>query len=161
MAHSYHPFVARNRILTSLRVLILISVLSCKKGDAVKQHTPFELLTQKEWLLSSTGFDDNKNGRIDVGEDTIRDCDKDNTLQFNNNGSGWVKDNGVTCGGPAQNVFTWVLDNDSTISIQGNVVRILKLTHNEFSYSPKLDGLVVDYIISYRRCSFSDHVFIK
>ena len=79
-------------------VLVIIGVVfvtGCKKYNETVPYapamstnkTPAENLTQRPWRLLSYGFDHNKNGLVDIDEESIRDCEKDNSYTFNKNGS--------------------------------------------------------------------------
>jgi hypothetical protein len=89
---------------------------ACEKKDVAPAPTPAEMLTSKPWKLISYGFDVNNNGIVDPAEESIRDCERDNTYIFNIDGSGSVYENTMVCDGnnPA-NQFTWALKNNDTV----------------------------------------------
>jgi hypothetical protein len=48
----------------------LMFFISCSKdnvNEKPQQKSPAQLLTQKQWLLTRAGFDDNNNGVVDDG----------------------------------------------------------------------------------------------
>jgi len=78
--------------------------------------TPTENLTLKPWRLLSYGFDHNKNGLVDIDEESIRECEKDNSYTFNKDGSGMVAENTMICDASNPvNQFTWTLTNNDTV----------------------------------------------
>jgi len=130
---------------TMLIIAILFVTAACRKdkGKAPeKEKTPLKLITQKKWISSSFGFDDNKNGKIDNTEEMIRDCETDNSIEFFTNSTGESKDNAKTCGtvNPVYN-FAWQFeDGTHKLLIEGNSASIITL--NE-------DSLVLLYHIPY------------
>lgn len=117
-------------------LLILLAVsLSCKKKDVEKSTT--QLLTQKTWTLVSYGYDHNANGIIDAAEETIRDCDKDNSYTFSTDGTGVFDDNTLTCGnGISEMPFTWkLINNETTIDFLTGMVTILRLNDEQLIIS--------------------------
>ena len=110
----------------ALPVLLAVT-LSCKKDTEEKSVT--QLLTQKTWTLASYGYDHNANGIIDAAEESIRDCDKDNSYTFNTDGTGVIEDNTSTCGnGISEMPFTWQFtNNETTIDFLTGIVSILRL----------------------------------
>ena len=131
--------------------MVLWMITACKKEKEIVEKSPVQLLTGKEWILFSIGFDDNSNGVIDNNEELIKDCEKDNTIKFTSNGQGFFNDKGINCGGPLENNFNWVfIDNNTSIEIEGAIISILKLDENEFIYTPKLEGVNPKLIIHYR-----------
>ena len=122
--------------------VLLITVIAlmpgCKKYNEAAPYTsammttnktPTENLTQNPWRLLSYGFDTNKNGRIDIDEESIRDCEKDNSYTFNRDGSGTVAENAVICdANNPVNQFAWTLtNNDTELDFYYGKVSIIKL----------------------------------
>jgi hypothetical protein len=139
-----HP----NKYTVMKQTILLIAVLSvtfaCKKEKhkaPEEKKTPLKLITQKKWISSSFGFDDNKNGKIDGAEEMIRDCETDNTVEFFTDSTGVGKENQKTCGnGNPVNPFKWQFDGTNKILIENNSATIVTL--NE-------DSLVLLYHIQY------------
>lgn len=138
--------------------IVLGLSVSCDKSEAGQEPTPkttFELLTQKEWMLSGFGFDDNKNGIIDMAEDMSEECQRDNLYQFNRDGSGLYKENLKSCNtGISEQAFTWKLQkNDRELDFLSGTIQIQKITEVEmtlFNEIPLSDGSVMVMLVSYR-----------
>lgn len=141
-----------SKILTAITFLgFLSALLSCNKDEKTISKSKEELLTQKEWTLASVGFDDNKNGLVDANEELIKECERDNSLRFNLDGTASFVDNGLQCGGPQNGTFNWVLTNNkSELLVDGNRARILQLDDRELRYTPVLEELTASFIIVYR-----------
>ena len=140
------------------RLFVLLGTLTfC--GGCDKQVTPTipsatELLTQKEWMLTNYGFDENKNGIIDISEESARDCEKDNRYLFIANGTGQVYDNMLTCGnGVSDHTFNWkFINNETTLDFVVGLTHILKLNKNELIvYHDSNDGNESTRFIMYFR----------
>ena len=107
-----------------------------------------ELLSQKEWILTGFGFDDNSNGKLDAEENLIQDCQKDNCYRFHASGIGTSLDNAIRCSGPAESQFSWrLLNNDTQIEIQSEIVNILLLDKNNMVLNR---GLTPRFTMVYR-----------
>ena len=129
----------------ALLAITISSIMGCKKSvspnpypnspQEVTAKTSSELLTEKPWRLLSYGFDSNKNGVVDNNEESIRDCDKDNTYIFNENGSGVVNENSLICNGNNPvNQFTWTLtNNDTVLDFYYGKAYVLQLTKEKMS----------------------------
>jgi len=108
----------------ALLITGIILVTGCKKYNVTAPYisgmstnkTPTENLTQKPWHLLAYGFDHNKNGLVDIDEESIRDCQKDNSYTFNKDGSGVVAENTMICdANNPVNQFAWALTNNDTV----------------------------------------------
>ena len=138
-------------------LLFIFLAIACKK-EKVPAPIPTpspksiqELLTQKEWLLVSVGADINSNGVIDTNEEAIINCQKDNTIKFNIDGTGFSSDKGLRCDVLSEAAFNWVFATDNkTLILDGPKVITLNLDENEFRYTPDINGVVGEYIITYR-----------
>jgi hypothetical protein len=127
----------KNAIIAGAFVLFL----SCKKEKLILpgDKRVAELLSQKEWILTGFGFDDNSNGKLDAGENLIQDCQRDNSYHFNISGIGMTHDNAIRCDGPAESQFNWrLLNNDTQIEIQTEPINILLLDKNNMVLNPAL-----------------------
>ncbi len=88
-----------------LPVLFAISFSSQQKMD---EHSAIQLLTQKTWILVSYGYDYNNNNAIDIPEECITDCNKDDTYGFCADGTGIYSDNILSCcNGISELSFQW------------------------------------------------------
>jgi hypothetical protein len=145
-------------MLTRVLLTGLLSILlSCKKENDIGsgRRTATELLTQKPWRLSSHGFDDNRNNKIDPGEEGIEDCQRDNITHFYRDGTGLFDENRVSCGtGIDEEAFTWVFTHTETgIDFLYDSVKILRLTDRELILCKELDfsnNNPVKFIITYK-----------
>lgn len=101
-----------------LGVSVAIAIFGCKKNNNERSLQPSaaEILTERPWKLLSYGFDLNKNGMIDPNEESIRDCENDNTYMFNKDGSGVFYENSKICdGNDPVSQFNWTLKNNDTV----------------------------------------------
>ncbi|HYE53228.1 MAG TPA: lipocalin family protein [Chitinophagaceae bacterium] len=131
-------------------VLLLISILllsACRKSKhEIKSAT--QLLTQKPWLLSLAGFDDNNNGVVDASENTVSECQAGNIYTFNIAGTGTIEDTGTVCQPPASSTFTWQLQG-SVLSLSLQPSAVLQLDETTLSISPDLP-LETRFIMVYK-----------
>lgn len=138
---------------TFILALLAIVIMGCdkEKTDLAQKKTAAQMLTQKEWILTGAGFDDNKNGILDDTENTIQECQKDNTYIFYSNGTGSSLDNILSCGSPVNNDFTWqFLQNDTKLLILTEQLFILQLDEEKLVLNPDLPGLEVKFIMQYK-----------
>ena len=130
---------------------ILTILLSCKKEkDTLNEKAPaIVLLTQKPWILASHGFDDNNNGRIDLSEEAIEECQEDNITHFYVDGTGMFDDNTLSCAtGIDKQPFTWTFtDSESGIDFLYDSARIARLNDEE--------------LIIYKELTFSNNDAVK
>jgi hypothetical protein len=88
-----------------LPVLFAISFSIQQKKE---ERSTIQLLTQKEWTLVSYGYDYNHNDAIDIPEECINDCNKDDTYGFCADGTGLYSDNILSCStGITELSFKW------------------------------------------------------
>jgi hypothetical protein len=88
-----------------LPVLFAISFGIRQNAD---DHSTLQLLTQKTWTLVSYGYDHNHNDTIDLPEECIIDCNKDDSYGFCADGTGFYSDNILSCGnGITELSFKW------------------------------------------------------
>lgn len=132
----------------------LIFFSACDK-EIARQTPPsiVELLTQKEWILTSYGYDDNKNGVIDPSEESARDCEKDNSYLFKPNGTGNVYDNALTCGnGITDHTFNWTfINNETGLDFVFGIANILTLNENDLVVYYEIgSGDVTKFIMRFR-----------
>jgi hypothetical protein len=145
-------------MLTRVLLTGLLSILlGCKKENGIGSgnRNATELLTLKSWTLSSHGFDDNRNNKIDPGEESIEDCQKDNITHFYRDGTGLFDDNTISCGtGIDKEAFTWVFTHAETrIDFLYDSVKILRLTYRELVICKELafsNNDTVKFIVTYK-----------
>lgn len=138
---------------TFILALLAIVVMGCdkEKTDLAQKKTAAQMLTQKEWTLTGAGFDDNKNGILDDTENTIQECQKDNSYIFYSNGTGSSLDNILSCGSPVNTDFTWqFLQNDTKLLILTEQLFILQLDGEKLVLNPDLPGLEVKFMMQYK-----------
>jgi hypothetical protein len=115
-------------------VTIVVLFFACKKEDTTitTPKTKTDLLTQKQWLISTAGFDENKNGNIEADENVLVECQKGNGYLFNNSGTGLIVDNPSVCD-PTQNTgFDWkLISNELVLQINFVDYIILQLDEKE------------------------------
>ena len=145
-------------MLTRVFLTGLLSILlSCKKenDNGSGGRTAAELLTLRPWILSSHGFDDNRNHKIDDAEESIEDCQKDNITPFYMDGTGLFDDHTISCGtGIDKEAFTWVFTHAETrIDLRYDSVKIIRLTDRELILCNELafsNNDTVKFIVSYK-----------
>ena len=131
----------------------LIVLAGCRKDKdeappAKKTNT--QLLTQKQWILSAAGFDDNKNGNVDETENTLTECQRDNIYTFNANGTGNISDNILVCNEHVNATFSWkLLNNDQEIEINSQPYVILHITEDNLLMAYRVPWLTVDFLVGY------------
>jgi hypothetical protein len=114
-----------------------------------------ELLMNKKWVLSSYGFDENNNNRIDMIEERIEDCEKDDTYEFYTGGTGMMRDNGFSCcNGIDEQTFQWqFINNGERMIMSSEPINITRLTTSELITQKKLSyvkGQVLSLITVYK-----------
>ena len=134
-------------------IALILATVACKKQKTTmdEENSTTQLLTKKVWILHAIGFDGNHNGILDVGENVIQDCQKDNSYQFNISGTGTIKENAIVCNPPGNNTFNWTLVDDSVLTIGFQEMSILNLSEAEMLLQPEIPGLAVNFLMSYRR----------
>ena len=103
-------------------ICILAISAGCKKGDS-KSRT--ELLAQASWKYADAGLDANRDGTIDspVPPGFLQDCDLDNTITFNTNGTGVVDEGASKCdpSNPQSEPFSWTFKNNEQVITFSNI----------------------------------------
>ncbi len=138
---------------TLILALLAIVIMGCdkEKTDLAQKKTAAQMLTQKEWILTGAGFDDNKNGILDDTENTIQEYQKDNSYIFYINGTGSSLDNILSCGSPVNTDFPWqFLQNDTKLLILTEQLFILQLDEEKLVLNPDLPGLEVKFMMQYK-----------
>lgn len=134
-------------------LLAIVAMASCNKDEqeSLSPKTPEELLTRQEWFILTAGFDDNGNGIVDQTENTVQDCQKDNTITYNLNGTGISRDNQLICGGPPTTTFTWrLLNNNTELEVSSQLMKILSITETNLALRALLPSIPTPFIITYR-----------
>ncbi len=90
-------------------------LIGCKKNSGPSK-TKMELLTQLNWKMIAAGADLDENNQVDAGFDFLEDCQKDNILTFNTNGTGTAVEGADVCDGEdATSTFLWSFQNNETV----------------------------------------------
>ena len=143
-----------NKIIPAICVSVLIAMTSSCEKKVTKESSPktnTQLLTEKPWKLISYGLDHNSNNYVEPSDEAIRDCDKDNTITFSQNGSGLVLENSQICtGNDAINHFSWrFFNNESGLDFEFGFLLISKLSTDSMRLQEEYNGpgrLILTYI---------------
>lgn len=139
-----------------LCAIVCLLLYGCRKEKKdrgpVKEQVVRELLTQKKWILTAYGFDDNKNKLIDEEENMIEACQQDNSYEFFTDGSGVVKENEQVCSvGNPVNSFEWKLDDDERVLfISMNPATIIRLDESAMVLQHYVPGLIDSLITVFK-----------
>ena len=100
-------------------------LISCKKdGDDDGGKTRLQLITSAAWKFDNAYFDQNKDNQPDfeLPDGTLEDCDTDNIVTLNADGTGIVDEGATKCDGadPQTYNITWEFKvGEKTINIPG------------------------------------------
>jgi hypothetical protein len=117
-------------------LLLYISITSFHKSNPEKKPIRIankeELLTQRSWRLISYGHDFNCNGKIDLSEEQVSNCEADNEYVFVRGGTGVVDEKSIICEGvDPRSSFKWSFVNQQTeLDFDFGVSKIIKLTED-------------------------------
>lgn len=146
-------------IIRTIAIILFAVLSSCDKEDDITAPAPpksfTELLTQKQWILTSYGQDYNKNNLVDGAEETIRDCEKDNTYSYSLTGQGLYLENLLDCGsGITEMPFHWQwVEDGKVLQIGFSEVQILRLTEDElviFITIPDVNNEPLNFLFIYK-----------
>lgn len=131
---------------TSLLFFCFIFTVACKKDK--QPRTPTQILISRPWTLQGVGFDDNRNGLIDKEENILTECQQDNTHEFRFDGTGIIRDAGLSCDSPVHN-FKWKLvNNDKELDLEYYVAPIVHLSEREMILT---NQYLVNFRVVYKR----------
>jgi hypothetical protein len=127
----------KNYLFRSLPVCLLMAtvLVACKKDDD-KGKQPVSLLTQKAWIPVFVGFDYNNDGVLneDYTENSLAECQLDDTYVFKANGTFMIHANTNGCGtdgGP----YDWKLAaNGIDFEFSGEQARIVTLSETTLKF---------------------------
>lgn len=133
--------------------MVMAMVASFSKENDLPKKPVGELLTQQEWTLAAYGYDKNNNGLVDNAEEMIRDCERDNSYEFDLNGSGIIADNALSCGnGISEQSFIWKsTENETALDLNSGVAKILRLDENNLVLSENIAGQPTKLITHFKR----------
>ncbi|HEY4060392.1 MAG TPA: lipocalin family protein [Puia sp.] len=145
-----------SRMFSKLTIIALSAGLSVA-GCSAKSSSPhdMELLTGNPWRYESAGFDSDDDNSFDALDPTIAGCEKDNTIIFRKDGTGYSGQGLVKCkiAGPDSLPFMWSFqNNDSTIYFQDQYykVKILSPSRFEIYADQKLGRINTRYTIVFK-----------
>lgn len=124
-------------------LLLYFSITSFLKSDPENKPERLlskdKLLTQRPWRLTSYGRDFNGNGLIDIVEEQISNCQKDNEYLFAPDGTGIVDEKSTICEGvDPRNTFKWSFLNQQTeLDFDFGISKIIKLTEDSLVLGEK------------------------
>jgi hypothetical protein len=123
--------------------LFITVMVGCKKHTHKRGEKALEeLLTSGQWLLVGYGYDDNKSGTIDLDENMIIDCQKDNTIEYRKDGSGKSLENQSVCMADPVSEFQWkFIEKEKAIEIQFQRLDIHTLTDTELHFVIQIPGV--------------------
>jgi hypothetical protein len=151
-------------VLIPFALAILFFVLpfvACKKNGSSGSNGPsatVKLITQATWKFDTSGVDQNHDGIPEIGDTSIKPCEKDNTYTFRVDSTGTMDEGATKChvGDPQTVPFTWKLTNNETVMtsnanpILAAGVNILTITSTKFEvYKDSTVGpFSVRYVLS-------------
>lgn len=111
---------------TILGFTVIICAAACSGRGSSGRDT--ELLTVSPWKYEKAGFDDD-NGSFDALNPQIAGNEKDNTIIFCKDGTGYSQfAHRSRTGNPDSFPFIWSFSNDSTIYFQNQYYKVRVLT---------------------------------
>lgn len=111
------------KVFSLVTLLIGLYLISCSKDsdDSDDNDAQMDLITSAAWKYDTAGIDLNNNGSIDqpIPDGMLDDCEKDNIITFNDNGTGTVDEGGSKCdaGDPNSTPLTWEFKNNATVLV--------------------------------------------
>jgi hypothetical protein len=133
-----------NKIIIAALAILLVS---CDKDDN-DRRSGTELMSQKPWVLTAYGFDEDGNQQIDAPENGIQACEQDNNYAFNPDGSGIYTDLGLSCGGPDHSEFSWkLLNNNTQLELGFTIISILALDDHQLVVGNKMTNANGDSVL--------------
>ncbi|HEX9513646.1 MAG TPA: hypothetical protein VF939_24310 [Puia sp.] len=142
-----------SRMLSKCTIFVLsmsLSLAGCSRPNSSSRD--LELLTGTPWKYEKAGFDSDDDGIFDALDPRIAGGEKDNTIIFRTDGTGFLVENKIK--GKASDArtlpFIWSFqNNDSTIYFQDQYYKVQALTNKrlEIYADQKLGGMNTRYII--------------
>jgi hypothetical protein len=108
---------------TILGYLAIVAMAGCSGRGSAKQ----DLLTHGPWKYEKAGFDDD-DASFDALSPQIAGNERDNSVVFCTDGTGYSQFAHRRAGGPDSFPFTWSFSNDSTIYFQDQYYKVKVLT---------------------------------
>lgn len=129
----------KNYLFRSLPVCLLLAtvLVACKKDDNNSKQ-PVTLLTQKAWKPVFVGFDHNNDGVLneDFSENSLAECQLDDTYVFATNGTFMIYGNANTNGcGSDGGPYNWKLAaNGVDLDYSGEQAKIVTLNETTLKF---------------------------
>lgn len=130
-----------------MTIAFLSMYMSCaKQEEPAPQPTKTEHITASQWKLEDVGFDQDKNGTIEIsGMAAVSSCQADNTLSFKTNNTGVTDEGGTKCNvsDPQTSNFNWSFaDAEANINVTNSILgqlngksKIVNLNATNFTLS--------------------------
>jgi len=142
----------KTKFTRSLALLfIAFAAFSCSKKTTPK--TNLEYLTQAIWKFHDAGIDADENGTVDQTDPDATPCKRDNTLDFNTDGSGVADEGATKCNeaAPQSSVFGWLFkENETQLEYLDKTFNIIALDDNQIKAYYDVDmggGMMFRYLI--------------
>ena len=140
-------------ILLKLPFLIFPLGLICAGcGRINSQKSRSKLLTNASWKYEKAGFDSNQDGYIDVLDPKIADCESDDIILFNPDGTGSFNIGGIKCdpSDPPTLPFMWSFeDKENAMYFQEQhfIIKTLSDSRLEMFTYQHSAGITTKYMI--------------
>jgi hypothetical protein len=143
-------------ILLKLFLLVFFPAVLCSScGKNNSEKTRSELLTKTGWKYEKAGFDSNQDGYIDVLDAKISDCESDDIIQFNPDGTGSFNIGSMKCdpSDPPSLPFMWSFeDKENAMYFQEQhfIIKTLSSSRLEMFTYQNYGGITTKYMIILR-----------
>ena len=149
--------------LAALILILTILWASCSKSHSAEHPTgpngTVTLIASSSWRYDTSGVDLNKDGIVDVGNDSLfTPCTKDNIYTFKSDSTGILDEGATKCdtADPQTLPFAWALTNNNTVLtstanpvLEGGI-NILSLTSTKWVLykDTTISGFPIRYLLS-------------
>ena len=149
-----------------ISTVALFVIFACGKDDDGTQMSNMQVISSASWKFDTAGIDADNNGQIDspLPPGLIQNCDRDNTIKFNNDGGGIVDEGATKCdpNAPQTANFTWAFNNaqneinfsDTVFNGLTGAVKIRELTNSSLVLSKQVSTglpLLVNVLVKLKR----------
>jgi hypothetical protein len=149
--------------LPVVAIVLIIVWASCSKSHSTegqKNVNPtITLVTSTTWRYDTSGIDVNKDGIVDVGNDTLfTPCEKDDIYTFKSDSTGILDEGATKCDAadPQTLPFSWELTNNNTVltssanPILAGGVNIFSITSTQWILykDTTISGFPIRYLLS-------------
>jgi hypothetical protein len=145
----------RRYFFTGLLLLLLLSLGWLALHGNKSQNERTALLTHSPWHYEKAGFDSDQDGYIDVLDPRIDDCEKDDLIIFNRDGSGSFNTGSRKCdpSDPPILPFLWSFENNARsmyFDDQNFTIETLSASRLEMYSYRQAAGITSKYLIILR-----------